>query len=111
MPDPTYSQKLPPIGTSSDLFGQVRRIVVSINRIIEGRTENHKHFTLTSSATTTTVEHDYVSEANCVVLQPTNANAAGEAASVYVSSVNNGSFVVTHPSNSTTRTFSAIWVG
>ena len=111
MATPKFSQKLPPLGTSPDLLGQVRRMIVSINRIIEGRTENHKHFTLDLNAASTTVSHDYVSEANCVVLQATNAAAASEVASTYVSAVNNGSFVVTHPNNATTRTLSAIWVG
>ena len=65
--------------------------------------------TLTTSSTTTTVTDTRMGEDLMVILTPTNANAAAE--NIYVSSELNGSFVLTHASAGTTRTFNYLIVG
>ena len=105
------TQKLPPFGARPDLVRALRDVANPIHRIIEGRTSNSCEFELAASTTKTTVARAYVANHSSIILQPTNAAAASEVASTYVSAVRQGEFDVTHPSNASTRTSSAAWIG
>lgn len=65
--------------------------------------------TLTTSQTTTTVTDPRMGSDKTVVLTPKDANAAAE--NIYLSSALNGSFVLTHASSGTTRTFNYVIIG
>ena len=82
-----------------------RLLAQGINRLIP----TVESVTLTTSSTTTTVTDKRMGEDQMVILTPTNANAAAE--NIYVSSKANGSFVLTHASAGTTRTFDYIIKG
>ena len=104
----TYSAKLKP----NEL--EPRKIASSINRIIEGRTDNYGSVTLTANTTTTTVTNQWASENSTIVLSPRSANAAAElgAGTAYISTKSNGSFVITHANNAQTdRTFDYAMIG
>jgi hypothetical protein len=104
----TSSQKLSP------QEAQPRRVNTTINRIIDGRTENYGQVTLTAGATSTTVATSglAVSENSVIALSPRTANAAAALATTYVSAVANGSFTLTHANNAQTdRTFDFAWIG
>lgn len=90
----SFTQKLVPNETS------LRKIVNSLNRMIEGRTDNYGAVTLRAGQTTTTVNDQNASENSTIVLSPRTANAASALATTYVSTKANGSFVLTHASNS-----------
>lgn len=88
------------------------RIVQSIRDLFAGRNNACGSFTITVSAATTTVTATNCSVDSKVLLTPTSASAAAEAASTYVSAVSAGSFTVTHPNNATAdRTFSYAALG
>ena len=102
----TYSHKLPPLESNQ------RKINTTINKIIEGRTENYGQVTLGTSTTQTvvTLTDATVSENSVVILQPRTANAA--ALSPWISSIANGTFTITHASDANTDlTFDYIWIG
>ena len=90
---------------------RIEKIVQAVNLLIKGRSNAAGAVTLTTSSTTTTVTNPVVGAGAKVQLTPTNADAASEAASTYVSSVSDGSFVITHPSNGDTRTWNWHAVG
>jgi hypothetical protein len=106
------SQKLPPFGAKPNIVKALRDIAQAVNQIIDGRTSNTCEFELTASTVVTTVVRpNRIAENSSVHIQATNANAASEIASIYISDVRNGEFDVTHPSNTSTRTFSVSWIG
>lgn len=107
----TNSQKLPPFGAAANVLNGLRLVADAINSIIEGRTQNACSIELDANTTQTTYYRQYVGEQSTVLLQATNANAASEVASIYVSAVRNGEFDVAHPSNASTRTFDIAWIG
>lgn len=85
-------------------------IVFAINQLVRGRGNNVGEVTLTASTTTTTVTlNDEIGNSNGkVFLTPTTANAAAELGNgtLYVSSVTNNTFVLTHANNAQNdRTF------
>lgn len=62
--------------------------------------------TLTENVTTTTVSDGGVYKGDRVFLQPTTANAAGAVPTTFISTVDTGSFIITHANAATTdRTF------
>jgi len=65
--------------------------------------------TLTTLSTTTTVTDKRMGTEKTVLLIPTDANAAAE--TIHLSSKLNESFVLTHASSGTTRTFDYIVIG
>jgi hypothetical protein len=87
-----------PVSTEKDLF----KIVRAVRELFEGRSNAVGTFTLTASATSTTVTAANCGAGSTVLLTPTSAHAATEIGNgtIYVSSVANGSFTVTHASNS-----------
>ena len=62
-----------------------------------------KSVVLTTSSATTTVTDDKMGTSKTVILLPTDVGASTE--DWYISSKLNGSFVITHANNGTTRTF------
>lgn len=86
---------------------RIPKIVTAVRLLIRGRSNGARgQLTITQSQGTTTVSHDNITANARVVITPSSSAAAAEVASVYVSSVAAGSFVVTHPNNATAgRTF------
>jgi hypothetical protein len=90
------------------------KIVRAIRELFEGRSNAVGTFTLSASTTTTTVTSINCGSACTVVAEPMTANAAAEKGNgtMYISSVLNGSFVVTHANAvSTDRTFRYVALG
>jgi hypothetical protein len=72
----------------------------------QGHLQNTGTVTLTAGGTSTVVTDSRVGVNTVPVLQPATANAASAIASVYVSTVGNGSFTITHASSgSSDKTF------
>lgn len=97
----------------SPLETNIRRIVDALIQVIQGRNNATGTFTCAASSTTTVVAAPNCSIDTQVFIRPINANARSEAGptTTYVSAVNQGSFTVTHPSNSTTRTWGYLATG
>lgn len=75
-------------------------IVQAIIQLVTGRHNAGGTVTLRANQTTTTVTHPNCSRDSYVTLgAPQTANAAAALATSYVSSVLQGSFVITHASN------------
>jgi hypothetical protein len=93
-----------PIPSEKDLY----KIVRAVRELFEGRSNAVGTFTLTANAASTTVTAQNCG-AGCTVLSfPKTANAAAEIGNgtMYIGTVNNGSFVVIHANNAQTdRTF------
>lgn len=86
----------------------VWQIVQAVRELFEGRSHAVGQASLRASQTTTTVSSPNIGESARISLTPRTANAASElgAGTAYVSSVTNGSFVITHASGlSADRTF------
>jgi hypothetical protein len=93
-----------PIPAEKDPF----KIVRAVRELFEGRSNAVGAFTLVASATSTTVTAANCGAGSSVLLTPTSAQAATEVGNgtIYVSTVANGSFTVTHANNSQAdRTF------
>ena len=86
----------------------IQRIVDAVMQLVSGRHNAGGTCTLAAGATTTTVVHPNCSKASYVVAAggPKPPTAAAAVATSYISSVAQGSFVITHASNGQTdRTF------
>lgn len=84
------------------------RIVQAIRQIMQGRDNASGTVTLTANAATTTVQAPNCASGSSVFLTPKTANAAAEygGGTIYVSSVLNGSFTITHANTAATdKTF------
>ena len=91
-----------------------RTLFQQILQINAGKTANAGTVTLTASVATTTVTHIGFEATMGVYLFPITANAATEfgAGTLYVSTKNDNSFVLTHVNNAESdRTFDYIVVG
>lgn len=91
-----------------------QRIVQAIRQLMQGRNNATGSVTLTASATTTIVEAPNCSAESEVFLQALTAHAAAEVGNgtIYISAIANGSFTITHASNSQVdRTFSWVALG
>lgn len=101
---------LVPFPNETDL----RKIVASIRQLAEGRSNAVGAFTLEANEATTTVTSATCGDGSTVLPFPTTANAAAEigAGTMYIGTVSNGSFVVTHANNAQVdRTFRYVAVG
>lgn len=81
---------------------------LSISELASGRSNAYGTFTCTQNADTTTVTDANVASASVIAYMPTTANASAEvgAGTIYIGTVSNGSFVVTHANSATaSRTF------
>lgn len=102
---------LPPRNYSSDV-SYVRRLAQVVEGIMNGKTNNGGTFTLTASATSTTVSNERVGAYSKILFSPTTANAATALMTAYVSAVANGEFTVTHTSAvSVDRTYNYVLIG
>ena len=80
---------------------RISKLVEAIRALIKGRSHHSGTVTLTQNAATTTVTSRNIAAGYNPQLTPASAAAAAEVASVYVSSVTDGSFVIAHPNNAT----------
>jgi hypothetical protein len=93
-----------PAAGERDLY----RIVTAIRQRFEGRSNAVGTFTLAANAASTTVTALNCGAGSSVLAFPTTANAAAEwkNGTMYIGTVSNKSFVVTHANNAQTdRTF------
>jgi hypothetical protein len=77
-------------------------IVSTVNEVVDGRSNNVGQVTLVAGATTTTVYFPTVSLSSMITLTPRTLNAAAALSNTYVSTLLNGSFVLTHDNNTQT---------
>src|SRR5262245_9446550 len=77
------------------------RIVQAIRELFEGRSNAVGAFTLTANAASTTVIAPNCGSGSTVLCSPRTANAAAELGNgtMYVATVANGAFTVTHANN------------
>lgn len=88
------------------------RMVQAIRELFEGRSNAVGELTLTANATTTTVASETCGDESLVFLCPRTSNAAAAMGTTYVSSIGNGTFTLTHASNSQTdRRFGYVALG
>lgn len=90
------------------------KLITAIRELASGRSNAVGEVTLTASTTTTTVTAVTCGSGSTVLLQPMTANAAGEvgAGTIYIATVSNGSFVITHANGaSEDRTFRYVCIG
>lgn len=80
----------------------LRKIVLAVQQLYDGRNNATGSLTLTAGATTTTVTAANCGAESAIVLSPKTANAAAAVGTTYISSVTSGSFVVTHANAATT---------
>ena len=93
-----------PIPTEKDPY----KIARAIRELFEGRSNAVGSFTLAANAASTTVTAANCGSGCTVLVFPKTANAATEVGNgtMYIATVNNGTFVVTHANNAQTdRTF------
>src|SRR6476661_2207384 len=96
--------------TETDL----KKIVLAIQQLAAGRSNAVGTVTLATGAATTVVSDKNCAAGSTPLLTATTANAATEVGSgtIYVSTVTNGSFTITHANSATTgRTFLYALVG
>lgn len=92
----------------------LEKLITSIRELASGRSNAHGEFTLTANDTSTVVTAVTCGKDATVLLQPMTANAAAEVAAgtIYVGTVANGSFTVTHANDaSEDRTFRYVAIG
>ena len=87
-------------------------IVETVNQLADGRSNNVGSVTLNVSAVTTSVNFPTVSVSSAIMLSPLTAHAAAAIPTTYISTILNGSFIITHANNTQTdRTFDFSAVG
>lgn len=81
-----------------------RKVISTVRQLSEGRSNATGTATLTASAASTVVTALTCGEGSTVLLMPTTANASAEigAGTIYIGTVANGSFTITHANNSQT---------
>ena len=89
-------RRLPPNG------GSPRDVASVVNQLVDGKSNAKGSFTLTASATTTTVSDLRVGEDSIINFVPITANAAAEigAGGIFISTRADSSFTITHANNS-----------
>jgi fibronectin type 3 domain-containing protein len=97
-------RRLPPQG------GDQRAVAEILNGVMDGKTNNTGTVTLaTGGATTTTITDARIGASSVILLSPIADNSA---ISYYISSVSNGSAVITHTANITSgKTYKYVVVG
>jgi hypothetical protein len=91
----------------------ITRIVQAIIQLVQGRNNATGKFSPRLEETTTVVMAVNCSIDSEVFIRPINSNARAEAeaTSTYVSSIDQGSFTVTHPSNGDDRQWGYLATG
>jgi hypothetical protein len=101
--------------TFEDKNEWLRRIALTVNRLLKGKMNCTGSVTLTNSTTSTTValQAGQLGESTVVLLSPVTSDAAAEFSTMYVSArdVLNNTFTITHSNDTTTRTFSYVLLG
>jgi hypothetical protein len=90
------------------------RIVFAVRQLTEGRSNAAGTFTLAANAASTTVPAPNCGAGSTVLPFPKTANAAAEIGNgtMFIGTVSNGSFVVTHANNAQAdRTFMYVALG
>jgi hypothetical protein len=90
------------------------KIVNTVRQLCQGRNNAVGTFTLASNAATSTVTATNCASTSSVLCFPTTAHAAAEwqNGTMYIGTVSNGSFVVTHANNAQSdRTFMYVAIG
>ena len=82
--------------------GTPREVSSAVNLLLEGKLNSTGSFTLTASATTTTVTDLRASSDSVILYSPLTANASAEVGNgtIFISARNKQSFVITHANNS-----------
>lgn len=86
----------------------LKKLVMSLQQLAAGRSNSVGTFTCTANQATTTVTDANCASGSAILYMPTTANASAEVGNgtIYIGTVSNGSFVVTHANSATTgRTF------
>ena len=98
---------LAPVDFWANLREWCRKLALAANNALHGVNMSVSSVTLTANQATTTVLTPYVTESSHITFTATTANAAGELATMYVSTrTNETSFVITHANNAQAdRTF------
>ena len=97
-----------------DINDFLRKVVLAVNNILRGKTNNTGSVTLTASSATTTLTDIRIGINSVILLQPTTANASAEigAGTIYFADPGNGSVVINHANNAQTdRTFKFAIIG
>ena len=90
----------------------VRQLALTINRLNQGKLSCTGELTLRAGHTTTDIFDPRAGDQSVILLSPLSADAAGTAASVYVSSRLSEYFILTHASiPSTDQKFSYVILG
>ncbi len=82
-----------------------RQITSVLNQVVSQLDNNFGSVTLAESETTTTILNPKINSQSKVFLQARTTAAATALASTFISAINDGSFVITHASATTARTF------
>ena len=82
--------------------GTPREVSSAVNLLLEGKLNSTGSFTLTASATTTTVTDLRASGDSIILYSPLTANASAEVGNgtIFISARNKQNFVITHANNS-----------
>lgn len=86
----------------ADWVEAVRRISVTVNAMLQGRSNAVGEVTLQVNESSTAVSDPRVSEDSAIVLMPRTANAAAALATSHIATVSNGSFAIRHANNAQT---------
>jgi hypothetical protein len=85
-----------------------QKVILAVQQLAAGRSNAVGTVTLALGSATTTVTDNNCAVGTTPILTPTTANAAAEVGNgtLYISSVSNGAFTITHANSATTgRTF------
>ena len=94
--------------------GDPRAVASAVNLLIDGKLNATGTFTLTASATSTTVTDLRASGDSVILYSPLSANASAEVGNgtIFISARNKQNFVVTHANNGQTdRNFMYVVLG
>ena len=94
--------------------GTPREVSSAVNLLLEGKLNSTGSFTLTASATSTTVTDLRAGSSSVVLYTPITANASAEVGNgtIYISARNKQNFVITHANNGQTdRNFIYVVIG
>ena len=94
------------------ILATTREIAEVLNGTIDGKLNSTGQFDAWPRTSTSTTHEDPRAKESVILFSPTTSNAASAASGMHVSTKNNGSFVVTHASNSQAdRTFDYVIIG
>ena len=97
-----------------DINDFLRKVVLAINNILRGKTNNTGSVILTENSATSTLTDIRIGINSVILLQPTTANASAEigAGTIYFDDPGNGSVVINHANNvQTDRIFKYAIIG